>query len=116
MNDIKAKETEVQKAILDFLELKKREYNIVFWRNNNIPSANIIGGEFKGFRSFPKYAMKGISDIIVIREDGRVVFIEVKREGTKLISENQKEFKASIEDRAEYYICNSINDIIKIFE
>lgn len=106
MKKIIPKETEVQRGICDYLALKRH----FFWRNNNAP---IFDATRKTFRAMPKYTMKGIPDIIVIK-DGFFVGLEVKRANTKL-SEHQVEFqKLCKEHGAEYYCVRSIDDVIEI--
>ena len=64
------KETDVQSAICDYLALRKH----FFFRCNNHP---IYDPRHNVFRALPKYTMKGIPDIIVIRNGG-FVGLEVK--------------------------------------
>lgn len=100
------KESDIQRAICDYLALKK----VFFWRNNNTP---IYDGQSKRYRAMPKYAMHGLPDIIVIR-DGRFIGIEVKREDGNL-SEHQMEFaRACVLNGGEYIIARSIDDVQKI--
>lgn len=71
----KSSESEVQAAICDYLAAKR----IFFVRLNNIPGFFIGKDGRKQFRSLGKYARKGMSDILAIK-NGRAIFIEVKRE------------------------------------
>ena len=82
----KIKESEVQKAILDWL----RWHKIFCWKTNNT-------GIFKQKTgSYIKVGMKGIADLIgIIPPSGRLLAIEVKRPGNTASSE-QKSFLASI--------------------
>jgi hypothetical protein len=65
-------ESDIQRAICDYLALRK----VFFFRCNNQP---IFDPARKTFRALPKYTMKGISDIIALK-DGCAFFIEVKAE------------------------------------
>ena len=100
------KETDIQKAICDYLALKKH----FFWRQNTSPVYNKEKGRY---RAMPKYSMNGIPDIIVIK-DGFFIGLEVKTLKTSL-SEYQKIFRDKCkESGAEYYVVRSIDDVIEI--
>lgn len=100
-------EKEIQLAICDYLALKK----YFFWRQNTSPIFDIKTGFY---RPLPKYAMRGVSDIILIRKGGQVCFMEVKREKGKL-SEGQIEFKRRCDDTgAEYVVVTSLDDVIAL--
>lgn len=62
-------EKDIQKQICEWLALK----GVFFWRSNNMP----VFSEGK-FRAMPKYAPKGLPDIICVIK-GRFVGLEVKR-------------------------------------
>lgn len=99
-------EKEIQLAICDYLALKK----YFFWRQNTVP---MYDAKLGFYRMMPKYAMKGVPDIILIGKQGFVVFIEVKRKGQKL-SEHQELFKRECEKLgATYLVANSLDDVIK---
>lgn len=100
-------ESEIQAAICDYLALKKR----FFWRNNTVP---IYDATKKIFRAMPKYAMRGVADIIVITDGGYAVFLEVKRPKGKL-SADQIAFEALCKKwGAEYYRVTSIDDVKEV--
>lgn len=102
----KESEAELQLAICDYLALKK----YVFWRQNNL---SVYDPTRKVFRSMPKYAMAGVSDIILLL-DSRAWFIEVKIPTGKQ-SENQKKFKEMVEKTGNlYYIITSLDDLLKL--
>ena len=62
------------------------------------------------FRCMPKYAMRGVPDIIVVHV-GRLCFLEVKRPGTYQ-SVEQKEFQKQAKDAgALYAVVRSIEDV-----
>lgn len=94
------KESDIVRAICDYLALKKH----FFWRQNTIP----VFSEGK-YRAMPKYSMKGVPDIIVIHE-GYFIGLEVKRAKTKQ-SPDQKEFERGCKEAGgEYWIVRSIDD------
>lgn len=102
-------ETQIQKKICD--ELAKRGH--FFWRVNNVPTFDPVR---KVHRKMGKYAMKGVSDIIVLHK-GRVIFLEVKRPKTALnaktyLSKDQKEFEKNVNLHAgEYYVVRCNEDL-----
>ena len=100
-------EKAIQLAICDYLSLKK----YFFWRQNNVP---MFDWKDKTYRAMPKYSLKGVSDIILIRKGGKVCFLEVKRK-KGILSEHQIEFKRRCEEvGAEYYMVTSLDDVIAI--
>lgn len=66
------------------------------------------------FRSLPKYAMRGVPDIILIKEGGTFVGLEVKSEKGKQSEDQFKFAKNCILKGAEYYVVRSIDDVQKI--
>lgn len=93
----------VQLAICEYLDLKR----YFFWRQNN---TGVYDPKTKRFRRLPKYAIKGVSDIIVVHK-GRVIFLEVKDKSSQ--SEYQKNFEKNIiKNDLEYYLVRSIDDVI----
>ncbi len=102
------KETEIQRAICDYLALKKH----FFWRQNTGAMIDHKSGKVT-FKAMPKYSMNGIPDIIVIHQ-GFFIGLEVKREKTKQ-SPSQIEFeKRCKEAGGEYYVVRSIDDVKEI--
>ena len=100
-------EKDIQNACCEYLELKRH----LFWRQNTAP---VYDPTKKVFRSMPKYAMKGIPDIIVLTEGGYFVGIEVKRPGGKP-SKDQKEFAQKCQRiGAEYHIVTSLDQLKEI--
>lgn len=100
------KETDIQRTICDYLQLK----NYFFWRTNTTP---IYDPTRKAFRAMPKYALKGVPDIILVL-DGVFVGLEVKtRSGRQ--SEQQKEFEKKLKNSGgKYYVVRSVEDVIEI--
>ncbi len=66
------KESDVLKAICDYLTLRRHSLSEAI----TSPVYDTIG---KRFRSLPKYTMKGVPDIILIK-NGQYIGLEVKRE------------------------------------
>jgi hypothetical protein len=98
-------ESEIQSAICDYLALRKH----FFWRQNTSPTVQ-KGAEGWSFRRMPKYAMRGVADIIVVHV-GRPYFLEVKRPGSYQTPE-QREFQVSAEKAgALYAVVRSIEDV-----
>jgi hypothetical protein len=96
-------ESDVQRAICDYLALRK----VFFFRCNNQP---IFDPVRKVFRALPKYTMKGISDIIALKE-GRAFFIEVKG-GKGQMSPEQHEFaRAVFLAGGTYFVARTIDDV-----
>lgn len=99
-------ESEVLRAICDYLALRR----VFFFRCNNIPAVYVDKAGQRQFRKLPKYTMKGIPDIIAIR-DGRFIGIEVKAEKGRL-SPHQVEFaRQCLEAGGEYVVAKSIEDV-----
>lgn len=100
-----AKETDIQKAICDYLSLRKH----FFWRSNNTPISQIENGK-RVFRKMSKYAVAGVPDIIVIK-DGFFIGLEVKQDKGRQ-SDGQKEFEKMCKNAGgEYYVVRSIDDV-----
>lgn len=80
---IKIPEKEIQRAILQYLEL----VGIVAWRNNT----GAIVSHYKGHTRLIKFGHKGSCDILGVLPGGRFLGIEVKDEKGK-VSEDQQNF------------------------
>lgn len=102
-------ESAVQNTICEYLTLKRA----FFWRQNTAPTIQKNGDKWS-FRRMPKYAIKGVADIIVIGKNGQAIFLEVKRVGVKQ-SPEQKEFQIRAELKgAIYHVVSSLDDVVKI--
>ena len=101
----KVKEKDIQMAVCDYLAIK----GYFFWRTNTTP---IFDPTKKIFRAMPKYALRGISDIILVK-NGMFIGLEIKRpKGTQ--SEHQKEFQRKlINAGGQYYLITSMDYLIK---
>lgn len=100
-------EKEVQNSIMDYL-LYKRYF---VWRNNNV---GLFDVKSKSFMRMPKYAMKGVADILGVLPDGRFLAIEVKRDKTCKPSIEQKEFIDKVNNnQGVAFVATSIDDVVK---
>ena len=103
-----ATESDALRQVCDYLQLRKKKIGFMFWRTNNTP----IWQEDR-FRAIPKYSMKGVPDVIVIK-DGFFIGLEIKTKAGRQ-SDHQKEFeKQCKENGAEYYIVRGLDDVIEI--
>ncbi len=93
-------------AICDYLALKK----YFFFRANNVA---IYDPKIKRYRALPKYARKGVPDIILVKE-GIFWGLEVKQP-KKYLSPDQKQFLKDVEAvGGKYYLVRTIDDLIEI--
>lgn len=100
-------EKEIQLACCQYLELKKH----FFWRQNTAPTFDVTK---QTFRAMPKYALKGVPDIIVVTDGGYVVFIEVKRPKAKQRPDQIEFEKRCKEVGAEYYVISDVTQLKEI--
>lgn len=97
------KETDIQNAILEYLQYK----NIFVWRNNNTP---VFDPRTNAYRRMPKGSIKGVSDILGVFK-GKMLAIEVKRPGF-YPSQSQKKFLQQINDEGGVgFIARSVDDV-----
>ena len=100
-------ESQIQSTVCDYLAIKKH----FFWRSNNLPVFDKSGGFF---RALPKYAIKGLADITIIKKGGLVCFLEIKRSGGKL-SPSQEIFRDRCKELgAEYYVITDLDQVIEM--
>ena len=105
---LKIKETEIVNSICEYLKLKK----YFFWRNNNVA---IFSKERNAFRKFPKWCVKGVPDIFVLKTD-KTIGLEVKSE-TGVWGGEQRLFSEFFNSRLanrEYHVVRSVEDIMKV--
>lgn len=103
-------ESEIQAEICKYLTDK----GYFFWRTNNAPiwQSNGKGGGF--FRAMSKWSMKGVSDLILVKDGGVALFLEVKRP-SGVMSKDQVIFaKKCMVRNAEYHIVKSVEDVEKL--
>lgn len=105
---ITEKETDILRAICDYLSLQQKVKGYLFWRANNI---GMYDG--KDYRPLPKYSMLGVPDINVIWK-GIYFGLEVKTK-IGIQSENQKIFQRNCEQvKGKYYVVRSVDDVVKL--
>jgi hypothetical protein len=101
-------ESDIQVAICEYLASRKR----CFWRLNTAPTANKAEDSWS-FRRMPKHSIRGVPDIIVIR-DCRFISLEVKTPEARL-SADQVAFKKHVEKAgAQYFVVRSIDDVQRV--
>ena len=96
-------EPEVQRAICDYLALRK----VFFFGYNNQP---IYDPTRKAFRKLPKYTPKGIADILAAKS-GKAIFSEVKRDKARMSPEQHEFARGVIAAGGEYHVARSIDDV-----
>ena len=75
-----------------------------------IENAAIYDNHVKAFRKFNKHRLKGHPDVILVRADQKIVYIEIKS-GNATLKKNQKEFRnLCMAQDFEYIILHSIID------
>ena len=106
MKKPKISENAVTNEILEYLQWK----GIFAWKNKNISTYDAKIG---GFRRLGKYEVRGVSDILGILNDGRLLAIECKT-GYNKASEAQKEFINNINNRNGIaFVAYGIDDVDK---
>jgi len=112
---IKKKAPILEKDILNDVCQWLSENAFFFWRSNNIPVFGRNNGGKMTFRSMPKHSLKGVPDIIIIRE-GMFIGIEVKGPKGKM-RPDQFIFKARCEAQGgKYYTVYCLDDLKKVME
>lgn len=100
----KTPEGYVLDALCSYLEAK----GYVFWRSNNTP---VYDAGQQRFRAMSRYAIKGVSDIIILC-NGKAYFCEAKS-ATGVLSADQKNFRELVTMAgSEYFVARSIDDLI----
>jgi len=104
----KEKESDIQLAVCEYLELK----GYFFWRNNNIPVYDPTGNRF---RAMPRYSLRGLPDIFVLIDGGYLVGLEIKTKTGKM-SDYQKDIQKKFREvGAEYHIIKDVRDLVDLF-
>lgn len=103
-------EKDILREICEWLQ----EHGYFFWRSNNIPVFGMSNDGVRRFRAMPKYSLKGLPDIMIISK-GKLIGIEVKREGLGLKPEQEKIRKEFFKNGAFYFLCSNVSDIRIIF-
>ena len=122
MTKLKITESDVIKAINDYLQIQRNQGKLMFIRNNS-GAMPIIDGKNK--RRYIRFGDKGSPDFLVFiksildtdtyySELLKTIAVEVKSE-TNTLSEAQMKWQADFEKLGgEYYIIRNIDDLIKI--
>ncbi len=98
---LKASESQVQKAILDYLKLKK----IFFWRNNT--------GGFSRNKHYYQFGSVGSPDIFALY-NGKIVGIECKASEGEILSDSQKQWgNEFVKHGGRYFVVRSLDELIK---
>lgn len=98
-------ESQIVNSICEYLALRK----VFFWRQNTAPA---FDWKTNRFRAMPKYAKRGVPDIIVIK-NGRFIGLEVKAKKGRL-SEHQADFaRECVRNGGEYIVARSVDDVQK---
>lgn len=104
---LKEAENDIQNAVCEWLKLKK----IFFWRQN---TGGVYDVSRQSFRKMPKYALKGVADIIALINH-RAYFLEIKTKKGRQ-SPEQKEFEKNVKENGSfYYIIRGVDDLNSIF-
>lgn len=99
------KEIDIQNAILAYLNMR----GIYCWRNNTVGIFDSKKGVYR--KPMGKYQINGISDILGILKDGRMLCVECKSEKGKL-TEAQKDFLENINSNGGVaFVARSIDDV-----
>lgn len=100
----KQSENNVVHAICQYLEYRPH----FFWRQNSV---GVYDSARQTFRSLPKYAIRGVPDILVLAFH-TIVFVECKTD-KGVQSQAQKDFQMEVESRGYTYIlARSVDDVI----
>lgn len=95
-------EKDIQREICEWLETQRDD--LYFWRQNNTPVHGRAGfGDKVRFRNLPKYAVKGVPDIFVIKRS-KFIGLEVKTPRRKLTPE-QAQFGVNMVQNGAFYQC-----------
>lgn len=97
------KESHIVSSICDYLAARR----YFFWRQNTY---GIFDTTTQRHRALPKHSMRGVPDIILIRE-GAFIGLECKRPGGRL-SPDQLLFRHRCQEAgAQYHTVTSIDDV-----
>lgn len=102
------KEKQIENQILAWLRCKR----IFAWQNHSVGLYDAKKGIFR--KSFNRYHINGVSDILGVMHDGRILCIEVKSEKGRL-SGHQREFLQTIADNGGIAIvARSVQDVERV--
>lgn len=99
---MKAREREIQRAILDYLKLRR----IFCWKQNTV-------GIQKADGTYIPAGLRGVADILGVLPDGRFLAIEVKSPGGR-VSVDQRLFLNNVEiNKGFQLVAYSVEDVIE---
>ncbi len=104
------KESDIQRSIIDYLEIQEAIGRLFFQRINNTPI-----WDKNRFRALPKGTKKGFPDILIIK-NCKCIGIEVKTEKGRQSEHQKDQQERFIKNGAEYFVVRSLEDLIKILE
>lgn len=112
MTEKKILEKDIQREICEWLA----KNGFFFWRQNTMPVFAMSGSGTRKFRAMPKYALKGLPDIMIISQ-GTFIGLEVKRPKHINKREEQEITGAKIkENGGHYFVVNSLAQVQDIFD
>ena len=106
---MKAKESQIQSAIEDYLRLMERGGRLAYIKNNS--------GAYKTERGgYVRFGRAGSPDFLLFLDGGRCWHLEVKTK-TGRQSKSQKEYQAMVEALGHrYLIVRSVGEVVELFE
>ena len=103
--DDSGNEVAIQRSILEYLAYR----GFFVWRTNNLP---VFDTRYNRYRAFPKYAMRGLSDLCGVLPDGKFLAIEVKTKKGQA-SKWQDEFLQQVAAHGGVaFVARSIDDVV----
>ncbi len=106
---MKEKESDIQKAVLDYLRIKENQGKCYCYRTQ----AGAVRVEKAGYKGFMKFGRAGVPDITCVI-NGKFVGIEIKTSTGKM-SEAQTEAKKAVEVAGgRYFVVRNLEDVQKI--
>lgn len=106
MAEEKKLEKDIQREICEWLSDQK---DLLFWRSNNIPVYAKSNDGKKRFRAMPRYSLKGLPDIMIIK-DGKFIGLEVKRPGGNWRDEQKIMAQRITEAGGRYHLVMSLQE------
>ena len=106
-------ENQIQKAIIDYLQIYENLGQLVFIRNNSFAGQIMRHDNSVGY---VKNSKKGSPDILIFINKGQVIHLEVKTKKGSL-SEDQIKWKKNVEKLGhKFFIARSIDDVDNIIK
>lgn len=103
----KLRERFIKNSIIDFLRLK----GIYCWNN---ATTGIYDPKKKLFRALnSRYHVKGVSDVLGVLSDGRILAIEVKTKTGRLTDEQEVFIEEIRKRNGVAFVARSVDDVIR---